>query len=76
MNDATLNEIFGPATANTKPVLARRRFSLTERNARFLDDMELNGCDSSSLVNMALNTFIPKTYNNNFNLNEIIRHAK
>lgn len=76
MTDSTLNELFGPPAATQKPQMARRRHSFTERNARFLDEMELQGCDPSTLVNMALNILIPKTYNHNFNIEELIKHAR
>ena len=76
MNDATWDELFGQDKPNGRPKLARRRIQLTEHNNQFLEDMEAMGCDANSLVNLALSTFIPKTYNNNFDLGEIIRRTQ
>lgn len=76
MNDATWDEILGPDAPNKRPEMARRRVRFTKRNNKFLDDMESAGCDVNSIVNLALSVFIPKTYNNNLNLDEIIRQGK
>lgn len=76
MNDATWNAIFGQEKPTKRPKLVRKRIQLTEKNNKFLEYMEEAGCDSNTLVNMALNVFIPKTYNNNFNLEAIVKGAR
>lgn len=68
MVDESFYELIGQNQPIKRPELVRRRLQLTERNNKFLDDMEAVGCDANSIVNLALNTFIPKTYNNNFGL--------
>lgn len=76
MNDATWDEMIGQNKPNVRAELVRKRVQLTERNNKFLEDMEQQGCDANSLINLALSVFIPKTYNQNFNLEEIIRQGK
>ncbi len=76
MNDATWDEISGLNLPTNRTELVRRRIQLTERNNKFLGDMEQQGCDANSLVNLALSVFIPKTYNQNFNLEEIIKQGR
>jgi len=76
MNNATWDEMIGQSKPTLRTEMVRRRTQLTQRNNKFLEDMEANGCDANTLINLALNVFIPKTYNNNFNLEEIIRQGK
>ena len=76
MNDSTWDLIVGQNKPTIRTELVRKRVQLTERNNKFLEDMEVMGCDQNTLINLALNVFIPKTYNNNFNLEEIIKQGK
>ena len=76
MDDSTWDEMIGQSKPTLRAEMVRRRTQLTQRNNKFLEDMEANGCDANTLINLALSTFIPKTYNNNFNLEEIIRQGK
>ena len=76
MNDSTWDGIVGQNKPTIRTEMVRKRVQLTERNNKFLEDMEVMGCDQNTLINLALSTFIPKTYNNNFNLEEIIRQGK
>lgn len=76
MNDSTWDETVGSDLPTKRAEMVRRRTKFTKINNKFLDDMEDAGCDPNSIVNLALSVFIPKTYNNNFNLEEIIRQGK
>jgi len=76
MNDATFNELFGQDKPTGGPKMVRRRSKFTERNNNFLNDIEAAGCDPNTIINMALNIFIPKTYNHNLGLEEIIKYSK
>ncbi len=76
MNDATWDELFGQDKPTLRAEMVRRRTQYTKTNNKFLDDMEALGCDPNTLVNLALSVFIPKTYNQNFNLEEIIKQGK
>ena len=76
MNDSTWDILNGQDKPTLRAAMARRRIQLTERNNKFLNDMEDAGCDPNSIVNLALSIFIPKTYNHNFILEEIIRQGR
>ena len=76
MNDSTWDVMIGQDKPTMRAEMVRRRTQYTRRNNQFLDDMEALGCDPNTLVNLALSVFIPKTYNNNFNLGRLPTHAK
>jgi len=76
MNDSTWDEMIGQDSPTKRAEMVRRRVKLTERNNKFLEDMEAMECDPNTLINLALSVFIPKTYNQNFNLDEIIKQGR
>ena len=76
MNDSTWDAIIGQDKPTMRAEMVRRRTQLTKRNNQFLEDMEQQGCDPNTLINLALSVFIPKTYNNNFNLDEIVKRGQ
>lgn len=76
MNDSTWDEMIGQDKPTLRAAMVRRRTQLTRTNNQFLDDLEQRGCDPNTIINLALSVFIPKTYNQNFDLGEIIKQGK
>ena len=64
----TNNEDFKIFPERTKdiPLPDRERFTVSESNKMFLRECRERGYDISTIINLALETFQPKTKSNNF----------
>ena len=55
------DELFGQLRPHTRPVKDRIRFSATKESIEFLAECEVQGYDISTIINLALHCFRPKT---------------
>jgi hypothetical protein len=60
------DELFGLERTDGRPPLARVRFTPTQESAAFLSECQKLGYDLSTIINLALITFKPKTKPNGF----------
>ena len=64
---------------NNRPLPDRERFSPSEKNKLFLQECRDKGYDISTIINLALDTFAPKTLNSGFKwegINDVINGRK
>jgi len=61
-----LEKEFGHEWPEPRPLPDRERFSPSEKNKIFLQECREKGYDISTIINLALDTFAPKTGNSNF----------
>lgn len=64
---------------NEVPLMARERFTPSEQNKLFLKECREKGYDISTIINLALNTFAPKTKSNYYTwegVNSVINGKK
>jgi hypothetical protein len=64
--DKIPDDLFGLERTGEKPQLARIRFTPTKESAAFLNECQKLGYDLSTIINLALITFKPKTKPNGF----------
>jgi hypothetical protein len=66
MNSNDLTIEFGHNRPNNRTALARERFTPTEKSKLFLNECRKRGYDISTIINLAIDCFEPKTRDNGF----------
>lgn len=61
-----IKQMLGLERPPNRPAPARRRFSPTNESEDFLVECENRGWDISTIINIAISTFKPKTTSNGF----------
>jgi hypothetical protein len=61
-----INNILGHEGPKERPLPDRERFTPNESNKLFLKECREKGYDISTIINLAIDTFKPKTKNNYF----------
>lgn len=61
-----INEILDHERPTNRPQTVRRRFTPNESNEKFLQECERRNYDISTIINLAIESFQPKTKSNCF----------